>query len=330
MGSEELVLSNFELACVSIALVDVDGVTRLDNRPSVMCYAASIIKLAVAVAVLRELDRGTLSPDDLLMFDGGFVSGLDGSRFVIDDDSSDRELFLSDENAESSELCEGDELNRSGAFGEAGEVFPSHWVRRDSVAARGIGVAAGVSVAQVSVARALRRSITVSSNEGANLLMQAVGLESINWVLLEAGCDNSVVERMLFDSPARDAGRTNRLTAIDAAQLMWNIRFGTIASDDSLSYLCEVLRNQTQRSMIAFALGEAIERGEVVVGNKEGQTFDVLHDVAFVEPDDTDPFVLVVCTSGLSEENAIDAVRRVAMYAYDNRFSWKSLAENFR
>lgn len=327
MGSEELVLSNFELARVSIALVDVDGVTRLDNRPKVMCYAASIIKLAVAVAVLRELDRGTLSPDDLLMFDGGFVSGLDGSRFVVDDDSSDRELCLSEEFDEigSGEHGEGNELDGIGAFGKAGEVFPPHWVRRDSVAAQGYGVAAGVSVA-----RAFRRSITVSSNEGANLLMQAVGLESINWVLLEAGCDNSVVERLLFDSPARDAGRTNRVTAIDAAQLMWNIRFGTIAADESLYYLCQVLRNQTQRSMIAFALGEAIERGEVVVGNKEGQTSDVLHDVAFVEPDDTDPFVLAVCTSGLSEENATDVVRRVSTYAYDNRFSWKSLAENFR
>jgi hypothetical protein len=93
MSSADLSLSNYELARVSVALVDVDGVTRLENRAKVMCYAASIMKLAVAVAVLRELDRGKLSPDDLLAYDGGFTSGLDGSRFCVDDDSTDPELF---------------------------------------------------------------------------------------------------------------------------------------------------------------------------------------------------------------------------------------------
>ena len=348
MGSGQLALSNYELARVSIALVDVDGVTRLDNRPNVRCYAASIMKLAVAVAVLRELDRGTLSPDDHLSFDGGFFSGLDGSRFFVDDDSSDQELCSADligggtELSRGGELGQTGELNRGGelgrgvrsgdaggisTFGEAGEVFPSHWVRRESDAGLELGEA-GERGAGVSVARALCRSITVSSNEGANLLMQAVGLEAINWVLLEAGCNNSVVERMVFDGPARDAGRTNTLTALDAAQLMWSIRFGTLASDASLTHLCEVLRAQTQRSMTALALSEAMGRGEVVVGNKEGQTSDVLHDVAFVEPDDTYPFVLAVCTTGMTEQAATDAVRKIATYAYENKFSAKDFHEN--
>jgi beta-lactamase class A len=352
MSSGELSLSAHELARVSVALVDVDGVTRLENRAKVMCYAASIMKLAVAVAVLRELDRGKLSPDDLLAYDGGFASGFDGSRFVIDDDSIDGELCapeLFDEEVDSSRFVPspdssrlvpspdflGGELNEHagiGEFSKSGEVFPAHWVRKlssdRSVLTQSVRPTSGDKM--VSVARALRRSITVSSNEAANLLMQVVGLEAVNWVLLEAGCDNSVVERMVFDVAARDAGRTNMLTALDAAQLMWSIRFGTIASDDSLTYLCQVLRCQTQRSMIPFAVDDAIDRGEVVVGNKEGQTNEVLHDVAFIEPDDIDPFILAVCTVGLTEAEATTAVRNIAKYAYEHRFSWKSLAENFR
>jgi beta-lactamase class A len=319
MGSAGLPLSDFELARVSVALVDVDGVTRLEHRPNVTHYAASIMKLAVAVATLRELDRGRLSPNDVLSYDGGFASGFDGSRFTIDADSVDVELLAAGP-------FKGDSCR------EALEVFPAHWVRRQSFGVFGstgepgsIGEGVGVSVA-----RALVRSITVSSNEGANLLMQTVGLEAINLALLEGGCDHSVVERMVFDTAARDAGRTNTLTALDSAQLLWSIRFGTIAADDSLTYLCEVLRTQTQRSMTAFALREAIGRGEVVVGNKEGQTNEVLHDVAFVEPADTDPFVLAVCTSGMTEDEATNAVRRIATYAYENRFAWKSSADNFR
>jgi beta-lactamase class A len=330
MSSGDLLLSNHELARVSIALVDVDGVTRFENRPNVMSYAASIMKLAVAVAVLGDLDSGRVSPDDLLAYDGGFVSGFDGSRFSIDEDSIDHDLVSSGarlgtgigSGAGGSNPVGESDHEGGGPEAAPAELFPSHWVRRD---ASDIAGKAGVSVA-----RALHRSITVSSNEGANLLMQLVGLEAINWVLLEAGCDNSVVERMLFDTPARDAGRTNRLTALDAAQLMWSIRFGTIASDASLTYLCEVLRAQTQRSMIGFALDGAIGRGEVVVGNKEGQTNEVLHDVAFIEPDDTDAFILAVCTDGLTEQAATLAVRKVALYAYENRFSWKSLAANFQ
>jgi beta-lactamase class A len=393
MSSGELSLSNYELARVSVALVDVDGVTRLENRAKVMCYAASIMKLAVAVAVLRKLDNGSLSPDDLLAYNGEFASGFDGSPFTIDDDSLDPELFSVDPWSElaspisaslrvppegsfptgkpdrepwsdlvgpisaslrvppvgsfptgkpdrepwsdAQDLAGRDGLSEHagiGEFAKGGEVFPAHWLRK-LPGSRLVLVEAARSTSgdkMVSVARALRRSITVSSNEAANLLMQVVGLEAVNWVLLEAGCDNSVVERLVFDGPARDAGRTNMMTALDAAQLMWNIRFGTIAADDSLTYLCQVLRCQTQRSMIPFAVDGAIDRGEVVVGNKEGQTNEVLHDVAFIEPDDTDPFVLAVCTEGLTEAEATAAVRNIATYAYEHRFSWKSLSDNFR
>jgi beta-lactamase class A len=422
MSSGELSLSNYELARVSVALVDVDGVTRLENRAKVMCYAASIMKLAVAVAVLRKLDNGSLSPDDLLAYNGEFASGFDGSPFTIDHDSLDPELFSVDPWSElagpisaslrvppegsfptgkpdrepwsdlvgpisaslrvppegsfptgkpdreplselagpisaslrvppegsfptgkpdrepwsdAQDLAGRDGLSEHagiGQFAKGGEVFPAHWLRK-LPGSRSLLVEAGRSTSgdkMVSVARALRRSITVSSNEAANLLMQVVGLEAVNWVLLEAGCDNSVVERLVFDGPARHAGRTNMLTALDAAQLMWNIRFGTIAADDSLTYLCQVLRCQTQRSMIPFAVDSAIDRGEVVVGNKEGQTNEVLHDVAFIEPDDTDPFVLAVCTVGLTEAEATAAVRNIATYAYEHRFLWKSLSDNFR
>ncbi len=329
MSSGELTLSADELARVSIALVDVDGVTRFENRSKSQCYAASIMKLAVAVAVLRELDAGRLSPDDRLVHGGSFASGFDGSRFTIDDDSIDHELCVA---------------SAADEFTEGVEVFPAHWVRRDSPASSNVSSSSSSSALasdslgslgssgfeSVSVARALRRSITVSSNEGANLLMQRVGLEAVNLVLLDAGCEHTVVERMVFDVAARDAGRTNTLTALDSAQLMWSIRFGTIASDESLTYLCEVLCSQTQRSMIPFALEGAIASGEVVVGNKEGQTDEVLHDVAFIEPVDSDTFVLAVCTVGLSEDEARVAVRNIATYAYENRRSWSSLADNFR
>ena len=336
---------------MSVALVDVDGVTRFDHRSGTQCYAASIMKLAVAVAVLRDLDRGVLSPDDLLLYDGGFTSGLDGSRFTIDDDSVDPDLCV--------------DGSISGLDGEEPmDSFPAHWVRRlgtslaaggsatvgsglagsglagsgvagsgvagsglagSGVAGSGVSSAAAPRPGVVTVARALCRSITVSSNEGANLLMQAVGFEAVNSVLHDSGCKNSVVERMVFDTAARDAGRTNLLTALDAAQLMWSIRFGVIADRASLAFLSQVLRLQTQRSMIPFALHDPLQRGEVVVGNKEGQTNEVLHDVAFVEPDDADPFVLAVCTSGLTELDLTLVVRKVATYAYENRFLWKSL-----
>jgi beta-lactamase class A len=353
MGFAEGLLSEADLEHVSFAVVDSGGVTRLEHRADQTCYAASIMKLAVAIAVLRTLDGGRLSPDDPLAYNGGFSSGFDGSQFTIDDDSIDEDLFVSSgceptptatvgdgfANPSVAEIAQavapnrdskhadgtgrgvGDQERGFGSFSANGEVFPAHWVRRESVT----GLLGGGSLLVVSVARALRRSITVSSNEGANVLIEAVGLDAIRLVLRDAGCENSVVERMVFDIAARDAGRTNTLTARDAAQLMWSIRFGAIAAKDSLAYLCEVLRAQTQRSMTPFALSEALGRGKVVVGNKEGQTNEVLHDVAFLEPADADPFVLAVCTVGLSEAAATDAVCKLATYAYDRRLIWKSL-----
>ncbi len=254
----------------AIALVDPAGVLRYGRNETVQVYAASLIKIPVAIAVLRQVDDGLLSLDDLLPVSSTFTSPVDGSSFTVADDSLDPVLTAAD----------------------GGEV---------------------------SLEQLVWRSIIVSSNEATNLLLDVVGFKAVTKVLRDI-CGtgtSSKVQRHVFDVVARDAGRDNTMSAGDAALLMHAVRFGSPASPESMAFLRRACLAQEQRDLIAAGTPSG-----AVIGNKEGETDLVRHDMAFVDVDNRN-YLLAVLTSGMSEI-AVSFIRAAAMRAYqyvvDDRF----------
>ena len=77
------------------------------------------------------------------------------------------------------------------------------------------------------------RAIVRSSNLATNLLLEAVGLDAVADALRVIGAGNSVVARGIEDSPAREAGLQNLVTAEDLAVTLRELAAHRVASPES-------------------------------------------------------------------------------------------------
>ena len=166
---------------------------------------------------------------------------------------------------------------------------------------------------QVPLRDLVRRSVSVSGNLAANLVLEAVGLHEVAAVLEEAGASPlTAVTHGIEDEPAIEAGLANVVTARDLGLVLVGIVDGRLGGPESMAAVEADLRAQTDRAGIPAGLPEG-----VVVANKTGWIGGVTHDAALVRPSDHPPFVLVVLTRhGASPADGSALVSRVAARAW--------------
>lgn len=183
------------------------------------------------------------------------------------------------------------------------------------------------------------RMITQSSNLAANLLLREVGLPAANAVWRAAGARVSRIERGLGDDAAREAGRTNIVSAADLAALLGLVvrtastrpartvpatgatgpaPAALFGRDDPV--LGPLLRQQRTEDLAA-----GLPPG-TVVAHKNGWIRGVRHAAGVVFPADAAPFVLAVCATtpwAVNDpgDDACALVRDVARAAWADRES---------
>ncbi len=161
------------------------------------------------------------------------------------------------------------------------------------------------------------RMIVRSSNLATNLVIEHVGLPALAEVWTLAGARHSVTGRGIEDLAAREAGITNLVTAADLAALLGAVatgatRPGPIASPAGCTAMLDVLCAQQVRQDVAEGLPAGTR-----LAHKNGWVRGVRHGAAVVFPDDTAPYLLVVCTTtplsdGQGSDRADADARRLA------------------
>ncbi|MFD6756829.1 serine hydrolase [Micromonospora gifhornensis] len=141
------------------------------------------------------------------------------------------------------------------------------------------------------------RMIVRSSNLATNLLIEHVGLPAVAEIWARVGARHSVTRRGIEDFAAREAGISNLVTAADLAALLDAVatgvtRPGPIASPAGCAAMLDVLCGQQIRQDIAEGLPAGTR-----LAHKNGWVRGVRHGAAVVFPDDTAPYLLVVCTT---------------------------------
>ncbi|WP_026821015.1 serine hydrolase [Arthrobacter castelli] len=168
--------------------------------------------------------------------------------------------------------------------------------------------------AKVSLNEVLRRMITVSSNEATNMVVELVGLDSINAALRNCGASDSKMERLIGDLPARGAGRTCDVTARDLTAVLHSIITGAAAGPVGTELMLELLRAQ-QIGIIGPAFPPGTEWG-----SKSGWVDGIRHDVAFFQPANgsaVGSYVLAVCTRAYQQDEADEAIQSIAALSAD-------------
>ena len=139
----------------------------------------------------------------------------------------------------------------------------------------------------------VRHAIVKSGNLATNIALEHVGTAEVAAVLAASGCSSdTVLPRGIEDAVARRAGMDNLVTARDLAVVMAGVADRRLGPPPMCADVESVLAQQEHRDKVAAGLPAG-----TYVANKTGWVEGVAHDVALVRPVDSDPFVLVVCTT---------------------------------
>jgi beta-lactamase class A len=149
--------------------------------------------------------------------------------------------------------------------------------------------------------------ITKSSNLATNLLVDVIGIPTIQLALGELEIDGVRVLRGVEDQRAFGAGLNNEVTANGLLKLLRMIAEEKAYSKRVCDEMLDILLDQQYRSGIPAGLPKAAR-----VAHKTGNISTVHHDAGIVYLDGRKPYVLVILTQFTPEQGRGTAVAEVS------------------
>jgi beta-lactamase class A len=149
--------------------------------------------------------------------------------------------------------------------------------------------------------------ITKSSNLATNLLVDVVGIETVQLALRELEIDGIKVLRGVEDQRAFEAGWNNEVTAHGLLKLLRLIAEGKAYSQKACDEMLEILLEQQYRSGIPAGLPKGAR-----IAHKTGNISTVHHDAGIVYLEGRRPYVLVILTEFPAEQGRGTAVADVS------------------
>jgi beta-lactamase class A len=165
-----------------------------------------------------------------------------------------------------------------------------------------------------------RHMITTSSNLATNVLVELLGAESVQEVLVGLGVPGIEFRRGVEDERAWRVGINNRVTARGLLELLRLIAEERAVSPAACAEMLDILHAQQFVSGIPAGLPD-----EARVANKTGEISTVAHDAGVVYLPDRDPYIVVVLTEWESDG---DASPRRALIARISRLVLDSVTES--
>src|SRR5687767_7057940 len=149
--------------------------------------------------------------------------------------------------------------------------------------------------------------ITKSSNLATNLLVDVVGIPTIQLALDELDIDGVRVLRGVEDQRAFQNNLNNEVTANGLLKMLRLIADGKAYSQKSCDEMLEIMLDQQYRSGIPAGLPKAAR-----VAHKTGNISTVHHDAGIVYLEGRKPYVLVILTQFQAEQGRGTAVADVS------------------
>jgi beta-lactamase class A len=149
--------------------------------------------------------------------------------------------------------------------------------------------------------------IIKSSNLATNLLVDVVGIPTIQQALDELEIDGIKILRGVEDQAAFSAGLNNEVTANGLLKLLRLIADGKAYSQNACDEMLKIMLDQQYRSGIPAGLPKAAR-----VAHKTGNISTVHHDAGIVYLENRRPYVLVILTQFAAEQGRGTAVADVS------------------
>src|ERR1700730_7101196 len=153
---------------------------------------------------------------------------------------------------------------------------------------------------------------TKSSNLATNLLVDVVGIPTIQRALDELEIDGVRVLRGVEDQAAFEAGLNNEVTANGLLKMLRVIADGKAFSEQACREMLDIMLDQQYRSGIPAGLPKAAR-----VAHKTGNISTVHHDAGIVFLEGRKPYVLVILTQFSADKGRGTAVADVSRDIYN-------------
>ncbi len=167
-----------------------------------------------------------------------------------------------------------------------------------------------------------RRMIARSSNLATNILIEEVGAEAVRDLMAAMGAERMRVLRGVEDIPAYRRGMNNTTTAAALARVLEAIARCEAGSVDApLRPLapsdCGRITAMLEEQHFTDRIPAALPRG-TRVANKTGWITAIDHDAAIIYPPGRAPYVLVVLTRGMEDDEvSARTIRDISGIAWD-------------
>jgi len=150
----------------------------------------------------------------------------------------------------------------------------------------------------VTIRELMRLMITVSSNLATNLLIERVTPERVMDLMHTIGAEHIRVLRGVEDGKAFQQGLNNTTTARDLMIILRRIAERRAVSAKASADMIKIMLDQKFNEGIPAGLPQNAR-----VSHKTGSITRINHDAAIVYPSGRKPYVLVVLTRGIEDEN---------------------------
>ncbi len=127
--------------------------------------------------------------------------------------------------------------------------------------------------------------IVLSDNTATNLIIDRIGMESVNQLCRDLNMESTVLGRKMMDFDAEKEGRINRTTAFDQYLFFRALEVGDYWSANAIEAMRRICGHQKDTSMIRRRLPE-----NIVVLHKTGLLDDAQHDVGLMQTDQREIF----------------------------------------
>jgi len=151
---------------------------------------------------------------------------------------------------------------------------------------------------RVTVRDLMDHMIDRSSNLATNTLIALAGADRTTAFMRQLGATHTHVLRGVEDDKAFQRGLNNMISARDLATILDAIQTNRAASAASCAMMRDILLHQEFSAEIPAGLPPGTP-----VAHKTGWITGHLHDAAIVYPREAPPYILVVLTRGIPDEN---------------------------
>ncbi|WP_026678628.1 serine hydrolase [Fictibacillus gelatini] len=170
---------------------------------------------------------------------------------------------------------------------------------------------------ELSIHDLITLMIIVSDNTATNLLIDLVGMEAVNKLSSDLGCNQTLLARKMMDVTAQKNGKDNWTSAYDIVKFLKEIDQGKLLTSKQRTNALKTLRQQQFHSKLPALISESFSE-ETYVAHKTGELPGTEHDAGIIQANGKRAYIAVLTTDLDNNITGQKAIAQIGKLVFDH------------